>query len=77
VQARQCLALLRSDAGQATLYLALLFQQVITNLSETHWFSVLSLDFLLTTLTTTALARALLERRLLHAYGTPVRPGEA
>jgi O-antigen ligase len=76
VQARQCFALLRIDAAQATLYLALLFQQVITNLSETHWFSVLSLDFLLTTLTTTALARALLERRLRAAYGPPARRGE-
>jgi O-antigen ligase len=69
--ARQMLALWRVEAPQALLYLALLLQQAITNLSETHWLSVLSLDFLLMTLVTSALARGLLERRLERAYGRP------
>jgi O-antigen ligase len=68
---RQMLELWRSGAVQAALYLGLLFQQAISNLSESHWLSVLSLDFLLMTLVTAGLARALLERRLLVAYGQP------
>jgi len=68
---RQSLRLLEIDRHQGALYLALFFQQAITNLSETHWFSVLSVDFVLMTLATTALARALLEHRLRLAFGNP------
>jgi hypothetical protein len=68
VLARQMLVLRRTESAQAALYLALLLQQAITNLSETHWLSVLSLDFLLMTLITTALARGLLEVRLRATY---------
>jgi exopolysaccharide production protein ExoQ len=71
IQVRQSLQLLAIDREQATLYLALLFQQVITNLAESHWFSVLSVDFVLMTLTTTALARVLLEKRLRLIFGEP------
>jgi hypothetical protein len=67
--ARQSLQLLGMDRNQGALYLALLFQQVITNLSETHWFSVLSVDFVIMTLATTALARSLLEHRLRLIFG--------
>jgi O-antigen ligase len=70
-QARQSLHLLHVDRDQAVLYLALFFQQAITNLSETHWFSVLSVDFVIMTLTTTALARGLLEHRLYSIFGAP------
>ena len=69
--ARQSLQLLSIDRHQGALYLALLFQQVITNLSESHWFSVLSVDFVIMTLATTALARALLEQRLRQFFGEP------
>lgn len=69
MQVRQCLQFLGLDRNQAILYLALLFQQVMTNLSETHWFSVLSVDFVVTTLATMALARGLLECRLRLAFG--------
>jgi exopolysaccharide production protein ExoQ len=69
--ARQSLQLLSIDRNQGVLYLALLFQQVITNLSESHWFSVLSVDFVLMTLASTALARALLEQRLRQFFGEP------
>jgi len=75
VQVRQSLRLLRVDPAQATLYLALFFQQAITNLAETHWFSVQSVDFVLMTLTTTAVARGLLEGRLRAAYGEPADAG--
>lgn len=68
---RQSLQLLGIDLSQAALYLGLLFQQLITNLSETHWFSVLSIDFVIMTLTTMALARGLLEHRLRSIFGEP------
>lgn len=68
---RQSLHLLRMDRNQGALYLVLLFQQGITNLSETHWFSVLSVDFVIMTLATTALARGLLEHQLRSVLGEP------
>jgi exopolysaccharide production protein ExoQ len=68
---RQCLRLLEIDRHQSALYLALFFQQAITNLSETHWFSVLSVDFVVMTLATTALARGLLEHQLRSIFGEP------
>jgi exopolysaccharide production protein ExoQ len=68
---RQSLQLLGIDRNQAALYLALFFQQAITNLSESHWFSVLSVHFLLLALATTALARGLLEHRLRLIFGEP------
>lgn len=70
---RQSLQLLRLERSQAVLYIALFFQQAITNLSETHWFSVLSVDFVIMTLASTALARSLLEHRLRAAFGDPAR----
>ena len=68
---RQSLQLLGIDRNQGALYLALFFQQAITNMSETHWFSVLSVDFVIMTLATTALARGLLEQRLRLIFGEP------
>ena len=68
---RQSLQLLGTDRNQGALYLAVFFQQAITNLSETHWFSVLSVDFVIMTLATTALARGLLESRLRSIFGEP------
>jgi O-antigen ligase len=70
-QVRQCLQLLSVDPDQAILYLALLFQQALSNVSETHWFSVLSVDFVLTTLATLSLARGLLEYQLRSVFGAP------
>jgi O-antigen ligase len=71
VYVRQSLQLLGIDRNQGALYLALFFQQAITNLSETHWFSVLSVDFVIMALATTALARGLLEHRLRSVFGEP------
>ncbi len=68
---RQSLQLLGLNRNQGSLYLALFFQQAITNLSETHWFSVLSVDFVIMTLATTALARGLLEHRFHSVFGEP------
>ena len=71
---RQSLQLLGIDRNQGALYLAVFFQQAITNFSETHWFSVLSVDFVIMTLATTALARGLLESRLRLIFGEPHSP---
>lgn len=71
---RQSLLLMSVDRNQGALYLALFFQQAITNLSESHWFSVLSVDFVIMTLATMALARALLEYRLRMIFGEPRYP---
>lgn len=68
---RQSLQLLGIDRTQGALYLALFFQQAITNLSETHWLSVLSVDFVIMTLATMSLARGLLEYRLRNVFGEP------
>lgn len=75
---RQSLRLLRSHWGQGALYLAPLFLQLVSNLSESRWFSVLSVDFVFMTLASTALARSLLEVRLRAHYGEPAAtPGAA
>jgi len=72
VYVRQCLRLFRTDRCQAALYLGLFLDQGITNLSETHWLSALSVDFAVMTLATMALARAHLERRLRQTFGPPL-----
>jgi O-antigen ligase len=59
----QSLRLLPVDWSQASLYLALFLQQALVNLAETRWLSVFSVDFVIMTLATAALARALLEQR--------------
>ena len=71
VHIQQSLQLLGSDRNQAALYLALVFQQAITNLSETHWFSVLSIDFVIMSFASAALARGLLDQRLRIWFGAP------
>ena len=68
---KQALQLLGTDRPQGALYLALFFQQAIANLSESHWFSVLSVNFILMTLATTALARGMIEYRFRAVFGEP------
>jgi O-antigen ligase len=60
---RQALQLMRFDRSQAAMYLALLFQQMIANLSESDWFSrsTICIIFILATM---CLSRELLEHRL-------------
>jgi len=59
---RQALQLMPFDRGQAVLYLALLFQQMIDNLSESEWFSRTATCTILI-LGSTCLSRALVEQR--------------
>jgi len=60
---RQALQLLRFDRSQAALYLALLFQEMVMNMSESEWFSRSS-TFAVLFLATTCLSRGLLDVRL-------------
>lgn len=55
---RAALRLMKLDRYQAGLYLTLLFRAFIADMSESHWFSVLSVDFVIMTLATAALARS-------------------
>jgi O-antigen ligase len=59
---RQALQLMPFDRDQSVLYLALLFQQMIDNLSESEWFSRTATCTILI-LGSTCLSRALLEQR--------------
>lgn len=62
---RQSLQLMKFDRGQGMLFLALFFQQAITNLSESTWLAINSaFAIAVATLATFALSRALLEQRL-------------
>jgi hypothetical protein len=60
---RQALQLMPYDRGQATLYLALLFQQMVDNLSESEWFSRTATCTILL-LVSTCLSRARMEQRM-------------
>lgn len=74
---QQSLRLLKIDRAQAALYLGLLFQQVLTNLSETHWMTPMNVDFIFVTIAVFAMARALLEERfkaLYHSNSAPASP---
>ena len=57
---KQALRLLRANYTQSALYLALIFQQLLTNLSETHWLFV-GHDFIVLTMATFGLARSLID----------------
>lgn len=57
---RQALQLMRIDRNQAALYLAVLFQEMVINMSESEWFSRTS-TFAILALAITCLSRALLE----------------
>lgn len=61
---RQGLRLFQTARQQGAMYLALLFQQLIANLSESRWFNVLTLEFVILTLATVSMGRILLQQRL-------------
>ena len=61
---RQSLALLKIDQTQALLFLALLFHQLIINLTETTWLQAASFNFVIMTLAMFSLARAAVDQEL-------------
>lgn len=60
---QQSVRLLRVDRAQATLFLALLFYQVLLNLSESTWLDLDNFCFTIMTVATVMLARAQVEHR--------------
>ncbi|MDE2252090.1 MAG: O-antigen ligase family protein [Gammaproteobacteria bacterium] len=70
IYVRQSLELFRADMAQGALFLALFFQQLVANLSEARWFLSTSVDFAIMVLACVALARALLNVRLLELAGS-------
>ena len=60
---RQSLRLIRVDRSQAALYIALLFEQMVMNLSESEWFSRSTVSSMLL-LASICLSRSLLDARL-------------
>jgi O-antigen ligase len=58
---RQGLAIFKLLRPQGALYLCLLFEQLIGNLSESRWFNTLSFDFVIMTIATVAMGKTLLE----------------
>jgi exopolysaccharide production protein ExoQ len=60
---RQALQLLRTDRNQAVLFLALLFQEMVMNMSESDWFSR-SDTFMVLALGSVCMSRALLDEEL-------------
>lgn len=61
---RQGLRLYATVRVQGALYLALLFQQLVANLSESRWFNVLSIEFVIVTLATFSMGRILMQQRI-------------
>jgi O-antigen ligase len=70
-QVRQSLRVFAADQRQGALLLALFIQQALMNLSESHWFSVQSVQFVILTLITAALARSMLDHHLRARLGEP------
>lgn len=65
---RQSLQLMKLDRNQGMLFLALFFQQAITNLSETTWLAINSgFALAFVTLATFCLTRSLIEQRMQRA----------
>ncbi len=60
---RQGLRLLAALRPQGVLYLTLLFEQLIANLSESRWFNTLCCEFVIMTIATIAMGRTLLDRQ--------------
>ncbi len=74
VYVRQSLQLFRNDRPQGGLYLALFFQQAMTNLSESCWFSPMGiLPVTIMTLSTFTLARGLLDQQHTRKLQRPAK----
>jgi len=75
VYVRQSLQLFRTDRPEGALYLALFFQQAMTNLSESCWFSPMGvLPMVIMTLSTFTLARSLLDQKHSRALRSAAKP---
>jgi exopolysaccharide production protein ExoQ len=78
VYVRQSLQLFKIDRPQGTLYLALFFQQAMTNLSESCWFSPMGiLPMVVMTLSTFTLARGLIDQQRPGVIQSAAKPSVA
>jgi O-antigen ligase len=68
---RASLKLFALERYQAGIYLTLMFRAFVADMSESHWFSVLSVDFVIMTLATTCLTRSLLQAKANRANYKP------
>ncbi len=59
---RQGLAIFKTHRSLGALFLTLLFEQMVANLSESRWFNTLSPEFVMFTFATLAMARVLHDR---------------
>jgi exopolysaccharide production protein ExoQ len=75
VYLRQGLDLMRLEKVRGALYLTLIFRAFLADMSESHWFSVTSIDFVVFTLATFSLARELSHRR--NSQDLPPAPHRA
>jgi exopolysaccharide production protein ExoQ len=60
---RQAVGLLSFDRAKASLYIALLFAQLIANLSESHWWNLANVQFFIITLATFDIACTLKKKK--------------
>jgi exopolysaccharide production protein ExoQ len=74
---RQALRLYATVRTQGALYLALMFQQLVANLSESRWFNVLSIEFVIVTLATVSMGRILMQQRLNRSVPVAAAPAPA
>jgi len=71
----QSLQLMKFDRSQGMLFLALFFQQAVTNLSESTWLAINSaFAIAIATLATFALSRSLLEHELIRRFRASTEP---
>ncbi len=70
---RQGLRVFAALRPQGALYLVLLFEQLVGNLSESRWFNVLTFDFIIMTMVTVSMGKNLLEMRLQSRPAAPDR----
>lgn len=69
---KQALALMRFERYQAGLYLTLLFRGFLADMSESHWFFCLAVDFVIMSLASTSLSRNLFDAKMNAAAPAPV-----
>jgi O-antigen ligase len=60
---RQAVQLMAFDRKKPALFIALLFAELIANMSEAHWWNLANVNFLIMTLATFDLSRSLLDAR--------------
>jgi len=74
---RQALQLYKLDRSQGAIFLVILFHQMIGNLSESMWFNIRGVQFVIVTLATTCLIRSLQLHEAARVTATRMPPPTA